>query len=45
MKFRKKPVVINAIQWDGREETIEKVFDLLGDGKPHATDCPTGVGE
>jgi hypothetical protein len=32
----KKPIVIDAVLWDGREETIQKIFDmnpkLLEDG-------------
>ena len=27
-KFRKKPVVIEAVRWDGHEGTIKAVFDL-----------------
>lgn len=27
MKFRKKPVVIEAIQWDGKLPTIEKLLE------------------
>ncbi len=26
-KFRKKPVIIEAIQWDGTEETYKKIHD------------------
>ena len=26
MKFRKKPVVIEAVQWDGKLESIEKLM-------------------
>lgn len=32
-KYRKKPVVIEAVHWDGREETIAQVFELLGDSE------------
>lgn len=27
MKYRKKPVVIEAIKWDGNESTFEKIKD------------------
>ena len=27
MKFRKKPVVIEAVQWDGKLPTIEKLLE------------------
>ena len=30
MKFRKKPVVIEAIQWDGTIESIEKIYNRFG---------------
>lgn len=29
MKFRKKPVVIDAVQWTGREEDLPAVFALV----------------
>jgi hypothetical protein len=32
VKFRKKPVVIEAVLWDGRESTLDEVFALF-DGK------------
>ncbi len=33
-KFRKKPVVIDAVQWDGTEKTfLDVVFPFLLDGK------------
>jgi hypothetical protein len=49
MKFRKKPVVIEAVQWDGHETTLLKeVFELCPpDDLPHAPDDPhiqTGYG-
>ena len=28
MKFRKKPVVIEAVQWDGTKESLEKIRKL-----------------
>jgi hypothetical protein len=31
MKFRKKPVVIDAIQWTGRESDMPKVLEFFGD--------------
>ena len=31
MKYRKKPVVIEAIQWDGRGETFNKLVEWVGD--------------
>jgi hypothetical protein len=40
-KYRKKPVVIEAIQWRGDERQIREVMDLFGaDGPPHAPDDP-----
>ena len=27
-RYRKKPVVIEAVQWDGKDETILKIFQL-----------------
>jgi hypothetical protein len=40
-KFRKKPVVIEAIQWSGREQQIPEIMDLFGaDGIPRAPDDP-----
>lgn len=29
MKYRKKPVVIDAVQWTGREEDLDAVFELI----------------
>lgn len=41
MKFRKKPVVIEAIQWDGAEATIQQVMELCPPEKlPRAPDDP-----
>jgi hypothetical protein len=45
-KYRKKPVVIEAIRWDGRESSIAKLFLFMGE-LPHAPDDPhivTGIG-
>ena len=45
-KFRKKPVVVEAIQWDGAESSIMKLFEFMGE-LPHAPDDPhvhTGIG-
>mgnify|MGYP001577226084 CR=1 FL=1 len=33
MKFRKKPVVIDAVQWDGKLTTVEPL--LIGAGISH----------
>ena len=30
MKFRKKPVIIEAMQWDGTIESIEKIYNRFG---------------
>jgi hypothetical protein len=30
MKFRKKPVVIEAVQWDGTQNAIEELGTLTG---------------
>lgn len=30
-KYRKKPIVIEAIQWDGKVETRNKLGEWLGD--------------
>ena len=32
MKFRKKPVVIEAVLWDGTNGALEKIADLALDG-------------
>jgi hypothetical protein len=29
MKFRKKPVVIEAMQWDGSDESTDKIVDFM----------------
>lgn len=42
-KFRKKPVVIEAFQWNGRDDEtgMGELFKLLGDSPiPHAPDDP-----
>ena len=28
-KYRKKPIVVEAIKWDGREETFKIIFDNM----------------
>src|SRR6185312_633893 len=47
MKFRKKPVVIDAVQWLGRESDLETVMPFFGDfsklPNPHGMVNP-GVG-
>lgn len=30
-KYRKRPVVIEAIQWDGKGETFNKIVKFVGD--------------
>ena len=47
MKFRKKPVVIDAVQWDGM--SIDAMMDFIGDTEklPKAPDDPhihNGIG-
>jgi hypothetical protein len=32
MRFRKKPVVIEAVQWDGSAEAISQIEEWIGDG-------------
>jgi len=40
-QFRKKPVVIDAIQWTGAEQQIKEIFEMLGSNDlPHAPDDP-----
>lgn len=36
MKYRKKPVVIEAMQFDGYESTATDIIKALGDGKSFA---------
>ena len=31
MKVRKRPVVVDAIRWDGREETIDAIVEMAPD--------------
>ena len=31
MKYRKKPVVVEAIQWDGNGDTFNKIVKFVGD--------------
>lgn len=35
MKYRKKPVVIDAIQWDGMQTTYEKIITELDPNKKY----------
>ena len=35
MKFRKKPVVIEAVQWTGTDESFELIGDLAYNGTRH----------
>lgn len=51
MKYRKKPVVIDAIKYDGTENCFNKCLDFLADGNPDFNHLPgdrqeieTGVG-
>lgn len=32
MKFRKKPIVIDAIKWSGMEKDLKKVLKFIADG-------------
>jgi hypothetical protein len=32
MKYRKKPVVIEAVQWDGTDISLDAIADLAYDG-------------
>jgi hypothetical protein len=42
VKFRKKPVVIDAILWDGTEACLlETALPFLADGKPDFSHLPT----
>lgn len=38
MKYRKKPVIIDAIQWDGTFESVQSVKDFAGDHVKEKTD-------
>ena len=40
MKFRKKPVVIDAVQWSGREAEVRDVGSLFTGEIPRAPDDP-----
>jgi hypothetical protein len=41
-KFRKKPVVIDAVRWDGTERCLNDVaLPFIGDGKPDFSHLPT----
>ena len=33
--YRKKPVVIEAVQWDGNDASLEAIGDLAYDGNRH----------
>ena len=35
MKFRKKPVVIEAVQWNGFDDSFEAIGDLAYGGNRH----------
>ena len=39
MKYRKKPVVIEAVKWTG--ENIEEALKFIQDGKPDFTHLPS----
>ena len=38
MKFRKKPVIISAMQWDGSLESIDKINSRFGDDVEYHVD-------
>jgi hypothetical protein len=41
-KFRKKPVVIDAVKWDGTEQCLNDVaLPFLADGKPDFDHLPS----
>jgi hypothetical protein len=42
MKFRKRPVVIEAVQWDGSDESWENLKELVKDKSYYQLDLLTG---
>jgi len=42
MKYRKKPVVIEAIQWDGSDESWKQIKESFYDGHYMQMDMMTG---
>lgn len=40
MKFRKKPVVIDALQWEGTEESLGAVLSFIQDGHENFDHLP-----
>ena len=42
MKYRKKPVVIEAMQWDGTRFRKEQIEDMLGDLRTCSVALPMG---
>lgn len=42
-KFRKKPVVVEAVQWDGKESSIEKIFKFVGKNTGISYSFPDGT--
>jgi len=41
MKFRKKPVVIDAVQWVGTEKSMAECLDFIAGGKPDFSHLPS----
>jgi hypothetical protein len=41
MKFRKKPVVIDAVKWTGTEKSMEECLEFIADGKPDFEHLPS----
>lgn len=40
-RYRKKPVVVEAMLWTGREEDVARVFEMLGEAElPNVPDDP-----
>lgn len=35
MKYRKKPIEIEAIKWDGRDETADEIVDMVPGATGH----------
>lgn len=43
MKFRKKPVEIEAIQWDGSEEKARELIEWMGNNSTYMAPLPDDI--
>jgi hypothetical protein len=41
MKFRKKPVVIDAVLWTGTKKSMNECLEFIADGKPDFRHLPS----